>query len=71
VSLEQPIPALADPAGLVSVLGKVAKGQSLQLALVAGAQDFFRSSGCRKGCAAADLTLTVGHALCPCTVSAH
>jgi len=35
----------------------VAKGQSLQLALVAGAQDFFRSSGCRKGCAAAAIAL--------------
>ena len=54
VSVEQPIPALADQAGLVSVLGKVAKGQSrkLQLALVAGVQAFFRTSGCRKGCAA-------------------
>lgn len=54
VSVEQPIPALADQAGLVSVLSKVAKGQSrnLQLALVAGVQAFFRTSGCRKGCAA-------------------
>ena len=54
VSVEQPIPALADQAGLVSVLAKVAKGQSrkLQLALVAGVQAFFRTSGCRKGCAA-------------------
>lgn len=52
MGVDKPIPALQDKAGLVSVLGKVAKGQRRgpQLALLAGVQAFFRTSGCRKGC---------------------
>ena len=50
--MDKPIPALQDKAGLVSVLGKVAEGQRRgpQLALLAGVQAFFRTSGCRRGC---------------------
>lgn len=53
VAVEQPLPALADPAGLATVLGRAARGRSraVQLALLAGVQAFFRDSGCRKGCA--------------------
>ncbi len=52
MGVDKPISALEDKAGLVSVLGKVAKGQGRgpQLALLAGVQAFFRTSGCRKGC---------------------
>lgn len=76
VSLEQPIPALADQAGLASVLSKVAKGQNLRLALVAGVQDFFRAKGCRKGCVpaanparCAPMSLSSGASACSAAVA--